>query len=70
MSILSDVTVEQIIIALVKRLPLERKKAIFEALQNELEERDNHWLKLAGKYKDDLQFDEMLAYIEAERVEN
>jgi hypothetical protein len=68
MSILLDVTVEQVI-ALVKQLPLEGKKAIFEALQKELGDRENPWLKLAGKYKDDPQFDEMLAYIEAERQE-
>jgi hypothetical protein len=69
MSILLDVTVEQVI-ALVRQLPLEGKKAIFEVLQKELEERrENPWLELAGKYKDDPQFDEMLAYIEAERQE-
>lgn len=68
MPILLDVTVEQVI-ALVKQLPLEGKKAIFEVLQNELVEQENTWLKLAGKYKDDPQFDEMLAYIEAERQE-
>jgi len=27
----------------------------------------NPWLELAGKYKDDPQFEEMLAYIEADR---
>lgn len=68
MPILLDVTVEQVI-ALVKQLPIEGKKAIFELLQNELVDEENPWLKLAGKYKDDPQFDEMLAYIEAERQE-
>ncbi len=68
MPILLDVTVEQVI-ALVKQLPLEGKQAIFEVLQNELMDQENPWLKLAGKYKDDTQFDEMLAYIEAERQE-
>jgi hypothetical protein len=68
MPILLDVTVEQVI-ALVKQLPLEGKKAIFEVLQNELVNQENPWLKLSGKYKDDPQFDEMLAYIAAERQE-
>ena len=63
-----DVTVEQVI-ALVKQLPLEGKKAVFEVLQDELVDKENPWLKLAGKYKDDPQFEQMLAYIEAERQE-
>ncbi|NES83770.1 MAG: hypothetical protein F6K10_21470 [Moorea sp. SIO2B7] len=63
-----DVTVEQII-ALVKQLPREGKKAVFEVLQKELGDKENPWLKLAGKYQQDPQFDEMLAYIEAERQE-
>ncbi|MGL6338245.1 MAG: hypothetical protein ACRC80_03800 [Waterburya sp.] len=61
-----DLTVEQVI-ALVKQLPLDKKKAVFDALKNELTESEHPWLKIAGKYKDDSQFDEMLAYIEAER---
>jgi hypothetical protein len=61
-----DLTVEQVI-ALVKQLPLEKKKFVFDALKNELTEAEHPWLKIAGKYKDDSQFDEMLAYIEAER---
>jgi hypothetical protein len=61
-----NLTVEQVI-ALVKQLPLEKKKAVFDALKNELAEGEHPWLKIAGKYKDDPQFDEMLAYIEAER---
>ena len=63
-----NVTVEQVI-ALVEQLPLEGKKAVFEVLQNELGDKENPWLKLAGKYKDDPQFDEMLAYIESDRQE-
>ncbi|NEO96952.1 MAG: hypothetical protein F6K56_45420 [Moorea sp. SIO3G5] len=62
-----DITVEQVIM-LVKQLPLEGKKAVFKVLHNELEVQENPWLKLAGKYQDDPQFDEMLAYIEAVRV--
>jgi hypothetical protein len=61
-----NLTVEQVI-ALVRQLPLEEKKAVLEALKNELAQVEHPWLKIAGKYKDDPQFDEMLAYIEAER---
>jgi predicted nucleic acid-binding protein len=61
-----DLTVEQVI-ALIKQLPLEKKKFVFDALKNELTEAEHPWLKIAGKYKDDSQFDKMLAYIEAER---
>ncbi|NEP28286.1 MAG: hypothetical protein F6J94_11240 [Moorea sp. SIO1F2] len=64
-----DITVEQVIM-LVKQLPLEGKKAVFNVLQNELEVQENPWLKLAGKYQDDSQFEEMLAYIEAECLHN
>ncbi|MGK7896028.1 MAG: hypothetical protein AB4372_21055 [Xenococcus sp. (in: cyanobacteria)] len=63
-----DITVEQVI-TLVKQLSLEGKQAVFEVLQKELMEQENPWIKLAGKYQKDLQFDEMLAYIEAERQE-
>ena len=59
-------TVEQVI-ELVRQLPLEGKKAIFEMLKDELVAKENPWLKLAGKYKDDPHFDEMLSHIEAER---
>ena len=61
-----DLTVEQII-KLVKQLPPEGKKAVFQALTEEFTENEHPWLKLAGKYQDDPQFDEMLANIEAER---
>jgi hypothetical protein len=57
-----NLTVEQVI-TLVKQLPLEEKQAIFDVLKNELDRVENPWLKIAGKYKDDPQFDEMLAYI-------
>ena len=63
-----DITVEQVI-TLVKQLSLEGKQAVFEVLQKELVEQENPWLKLAGKYQNDLQFDEMLADIKAERQE-
>ncbi len=61
-----NLTVEQVI-ALVKQLPLEDKKAVFKVLQNELVHFEHPWLKIAGKYKEDPQFEEMLAYIQAER---
>ncbi len=63
-----DLTVEQVIM-LVQQLPLEGKKAVFKVLQKELDVQENPWLKLAGKYQDDPQFDDMLAYIEADRQE-
>jgi hypothetical protein len=63
-----NLTVEQII-ALVKQLPIEEKQAVFDVLKHELAQAEHPWLKIAGKYKDDPQFDEMLAHIEAERRE-
>lgn len=63
-----NLTVEQVI-ALVKQLPLKEKQAVFDVLNNELAQIKNPWLKIAGKYKDDPQFDEMLAHIEAEHRE-
>ncbi|NEO71629.1 hypothetical protein [Moorena sp. SIO3H5] len=63
-----DLTVEQVIM-LVQQLPLEGKKAVFKVLQKELINQENPWIKLAGKYQDDPQFEEMLAYIEADRQE-
>ncbi|MEA5468375.1 MULTISPECIES: hypothetical protein [unclassified Spirulina] len=62
-----DLTIEQVI-ELVKQLPAEEKKAVLEALQeNQPEETEHPWMKIAGKYADDPQFDEMLAYIEEDR---
>jgi hypothetical protein len=61
-----NLTVEQVI-ALVKQLSPEDKKAVFEVLKKELVQVEHPWLKIAGKYKDDPQFKEMLAYIEEER---
>jgi hypothetical protein len=50
-------------------IALQGKKAIFEVLEKELVDKDNPWLKMAGKYKNEPQFDEMLAYIEIDRQE-
>ncbi len=63
-----EITVEQII-ALIHQLPLESKQAVFEMLDKELNHHNNPWLKIAGKYQDDPQFEEMLADIARERQE-
>ncbi len=38
-------------------------------LEIDLSDPEHPWLTFAGKYKDDPQFDEMLAFIEANRCE-
>ena len=38
-------------------------------LEIDLSDAEHPWLKFADKYKDDPQFDEMLAFIEANRRE-
>jgi hypothetical protein len=50
-----NLTVEQVI-ALVKQLPLEEKKVVFEVLENKLVQSEHPWLKIAGKYQEDSQF--------------
>lgn len=62
-----EITLEQVV-KLVEQIPPEWKKVVLEALQkNELEEKEHPWMKISGKYADDPQFDEMLAYIEEDR---
>ena len=61
-----DLTIEQVI-SLVRQLPPEGKKKVLEILQSEQVETEHPWLKFAGKYQNDSQFDEMLTYIEEER---
>jgi hypothetical protein len=61
-----DLTTEQII-ALVQQLSPEEKQKVFKILQEEPKETQHPWLKFAGKYKDDPQFEEMLANIALER---
>lgn len=61
-----DLTIEQII-ALVRQLSPEERQKVFEVLQEEQKETQHPWLKFAGKYRDDPQFEEMLAHIESER---
>ncbi|BAY85672.1 hypothetical protein NIES267_51730 [Calothrix parasitica NIES-267] len=38
------------------------------SLEIEPPKKEHPWMKLAGKYKDDPQFDEMMEYIEQERL--
>lgn len=63
-----DLTIEQVI-KLVQQLPPEGKKKVLEVLQEEKKETRHPWLKFAGKYENDAQFEEMLRYIESERRE-
>ena len=63
-----DLTIEQVI-GLVQQLPPEGKKKVLEVLQAEKIKTQHPWLKFAGKYQNDSQFEEMLAYIEKERRE-
>ena len=51
--------------SLIKRL----EKVEIVEMELELPQPEHPWMKFAGKYKDDPQFDEMLAYIEADRRE-
>ena len=62
-----DLTIEQVI-KLVQQLPPEGKKKVLEILQAETKETEHPWQKFAGKYQNDPQFDDMLAYIESERA--
>ncbi|MGK7947786.1 MAG: hypothetical protein AB4368_02995 [Xenococcaceae cyanobacterium] len=62
-----DLTIEQVI-KLVEQLRPEEKKKILEILQLEIRETEHPWQNFAGKYQNDPQFDDMLAYIESERL--
>ena len=63
-----DLTIEQVI-SLVQQLPPEGKKKVLAILQSEQMETEHPWVKFAGKYQNDTQFNEMLQYIEEERQE-
>jgi hypothetical protein len=63
-----ELTLEQLI-NLIQQLPMKDKQTIFEMLKKDLNQPTNPWLQIAGKYKDDPQFEEMLTYIEADRKE-
>ena len=53
------------------RCSIEARFANAKIVSMKIEPRqeENPWMKLAGKYKDDPQFDTMLKYIEADRCE-
>ena len=63
-----DLTIEQVI-SLVQQLPPEGKRKVLELLQSDQTLAQHPWLKFAGKYQNDAQFEEMLAYIDEERRE-
>ncbi|MBN4006547.1 hypothetical protein [Nostoc sp. LPT] len=63
----SGVTKEEAIEKLIQLLQ-ERKPEIV-TLEIERPQTEHPWIKFAGMFKDDPQFDEMLAYIEADRRE-
>jgi predicted RNase H-like HicB family nuclease len=52
-----------------QRLTAQLTEAEIVQLEISLPRRENPWLKLAGKYKDDAMFTEMMAEIERERRE-
>ncbi|NJL10674.1 MAG: type II toxin-antitoxin system HicB family antitoxin [Calothrix sp. SM1_7_51] len=60
-------TEEEALTKLYEHLTARLANAKIVSLSIELEEVENPWLKLAGKYKDDPQFEAMLEYIEADR---
>jgi hypothetical protein len=55
----------------IENLSEEEKNLLFEQLreQSTQTESENPWIKLAGKYQDDPQYDEVLSYIEQHRYE-
>jgi predicted RNase H-like HicB family nuclease len=63
----SGVTKEEALEKLIQLLQ-EREPEIV-TLQIEPPQTEHPWMKFAGMFKDDPQFDEMLAYIEADRRE-
>ncbi|MBN3940258.1 MAG: hypothetical protein V7L21_12930 [Nostoc sp.] len=63
----SGVTKEEALEKLIQLLQ-ERKPEIV-TLEIEPTQTEHPWMKFAGMFKDDPQFDEMLAYIEADRRE-
>jgi predicted RNase H-like HicB family nuclease len=63
----SGVTEEEALNNLRSRLKTRLANAKIVSMKIEYSEENNPWLKLAGKYKDDSQFEAMLEYIEADR---
>lgn len=62
-------TKEEALTSLYERLTERLAKAEIVSMKIEPPKAEHPWMKFAGKYKDDPQFDEMLAYIEADRRE-
>lgn len=63
----SGVTEEEALNKLYSDLSVRLANAKIVSMKIEPEKQENAWLKLAGKYKDDPQFEAMLEYIEADR---
>lgn len=74
----SPISVQNILDSL-ENLSQEERILLFKQLQQQMGENgakltqtkitENPWIKLAGKYQDDPQYDEVLAYIEKYRCE-
>lgn len=62
-------TKEEALTSLYQRLNERLAKAEIVSIKIEPPKAEHPWMKFAGMYKDDPQFDEMLAYIEADRHE-
>jgi len=60
-------TREAALVSLRQLLEARLENAELVSLDIERPQSDNPWMKLAGKYKDDPQFDQMLDYIQAYR---
>jgi hypothetical protein len=69
----------QNILDFIEKLSKEEQTLLFKQLKQQVQENgeqltqttdsENPWIKLAGKYQDDPQYDEVLAYIEQYRCE-
>lgn len=66
----TGVTKEEALNNLTKILTQRLANAEIVSLEIEPPKKEHPWMKLAGKYKDDPQFDEMMEYIEQERRED
>jgi predicted RNase H-like HicB family nuclease len=62
-------TKEEALTKLYEHLTERLAKAEIVSVEIEPPKTEHPWMKFAGKYKDDPQFDEMLAYIEDDRRE-
>lgn len=63
-------TKEQVLQNLSQILTQRLANAEIVSLEIEPPKKEHPWMKFAGKYKDDPQFDEMMEYIEQERRED